>query len=119
MTREQALYNFWAGFGIPAYDEGSVPDETELPYITYNVSLDNFEYPVSSTASIWDESTSWVSISQKCSQIESEISRGGKMISFDNGAFWIKKGHPFAQRVNDPNEKIRRILINVEIEYIV
>lgn len=33
----EALYNFWSGFGLPAYLQDSVPDDATLPYITYEV----------------------------------------------------------------------------------
>ena len=32
-----ALYDFWSGFGIPAYLQDNVPDDAVLPYITYEV----------------------------------------------------------------------------------
>lgn len=34
----KALYTFWSSFGIPAYLTGYVPDEAELPYITFEVA---------------------------------------------------------------------------------
>ena len=33
-----ALYDFWSGFGLPAYLQGNVPGDAVLPYITYDVS---------------------------------------------------------------------------------
>ena len=32
-----ALYDFWSGFGIPAYLQDNVPDDAVLPYITYEL----------------------------------------------------------------------------------
>ena len=41
------------------------------------------------------------------------------MVQYDNGAFWIRKGNPWAQRLADENDdSIRRIVLNVEIEVI-
>jgi hypothetical protein len=40
MDKEQAIQNFWSQFGIPAYDENSVPDDLRYPFITYSVSTD-------------------------------------------------------------------------------
>ena len=31
MTKAAAIYNFWAGFGIPAYEENSVPSGEDAP----------------------------------------------------------------------------------------
>ncbi len=31
----KALYDFLSGFGIPAYDQNTVPDDAELLYLTF------------------------------------------------------------------------------------
>lgn len=119
MNVVQALYSFWAGFGLDAYDEKSVPDEAQMPYITYETITDDFGSPVASTANIFYRSTSWVDVSAKAMQIESAIGNGGKIVPFDGGAFWIVKGHPFSQRLKDSNDdSVRDIVINVGIEFI-
>ena len=118
MNKSQALSNFWNSFDWPAYDESTVPDKTSFPYITFSVSVDDFKYPVSLTASLWDRNTSWATIIEKLDQIADDIGQGGKIITYGDGAFWIKKGTPFAQRVSDEDRTIRRIYMNVEVEYI-
>ena len=35
----KALYQFFSGFGLPAYVEYNVPDEAALPYITYRLHI--------------------------------------------------------------------------------
>ena len=42
MTPAAAVYDFMAGFGIPAYAATSVPDEAGFPYITYELAVDDF-----------------------------------------------------------------------------
>ena len=40
MTREQAIFDFWNSFNIPAFEENSVPtgeDAPAYPYITYQL----------------------------------------------------------------------------------
>lgn len=32
-----ALYNFFSGFDLPAYNESTIPDDAELPYIVYQL----------------------------------------------------------------------------------
>jgi hypothetical protein len=39
MNKSQALQSFWESFGIPAYNEYTVPDNAEMPYITYSVII--------------------------------------------------------------------------------
>ena len=118
MNKTQAINNFWNGFGLMAYDAGSVPDDAELPYITYTIGTDDFDSPVSLTANIWYRSKTWANITNKCEEISQKISRGGCMVRCDGGAIWINKGHPFSQRVADPDDSIRRIFINYEAEFI-
>lgn len=117
----QAFQNFWESFGIDAYDENTVPTgnlRPELPYITYNVVVSYFNRPTMVHASVWYYGTSWKPITEKMKEIEAVFDNGGKFIECDNGAIWMKKGRPFAQRMSDPNDMIRRFYINVEAEFI-
>lgn len=101
-----------------AYDEATVSEEAQLPYITYTAADDDFGYSVSLTASIWYRSYSWEGITKKAEEISERITRGGVMVPYDGGAMLIRKGSPFAQRVRDEDDTIRRIYINVEIEFL-
>ena len=42
MTKAEALHSFYSSFGLTAYEENSVPDDAEFPYITYNITTDSF-----------------------------------------------------------------------------
>lgn len=119
MDRTQALYNFWASFGLPAYDEQTVPDGAQTPYITYETAAGDLFTQVALTASIWYRSNSWSAITQKMEQINDELGLGGKTIPFEGGILWIKRGTPFAQRVAEPNDDaVRRYFLNVVAEFI-
>lgn len=117
-NKDQALHDFWAGFGLTAYDENTVPENAEMPRLTYNVVLASFNEPQAMTASLWYRTRSWEEISDKAAQIAREIGRGGKIVHYDGGAVWIKRGSPFSQRVSDEDDTIRRILINIEAEFL-
>lgn len=119
MDKLQTLNSFWSGFELKAYDETSVPDSAVLPYITYEVAEDDFDHPIAVTASVWYRTTAWTEPIAKVKEIEQAIGRGGKMLSYDGGAFWIKKATPWAQHLRDPDDdSVRRIILNLEIEYI-
>lgn len=119
MDKIQALHSFWSGFDLKAYDETSVPDNTQLPYITYEVSSDDFGNTLAQTASLWYRDSSWASITAKEQQIANYLGRGGKMITYDDGAVWISKASPWSQRLADPSdEMIRRIVLNVQVEFL-
>ena len=121
MDKFQALQSYWASFGIPAYDENTVPtadNKPSYPYIPYDAVEGNLGDYIAMSGSIWDYGTSWSQVTTKLAEIETAIGRGGKMIAIDSGALWIKRGSPFAQRMSDSNDMIRRIFINIEAEYI-
>ena len=118
MNKWQAIDSFWSGFGIPAYDYSSVPDDATFPYITYEVATSSIGEPVLLTASMWFRDTSWMAISQGADAISQYIGMGGTIILYDGGMLWIKRGTPFAQRMSDPDDDIRRIVLNIEAEFI-
>lgn len=121
MDKAQAIHQFWSSFGLTAIDESSAYDESmELPsnYITYEVQTANFGDSVALTASLWYRSTSWKDISQKADQIAEYIGWGGKLIPIDNGYIWIKLGTPFAQRMAVDQDSIRRIYMNITVDFL-
>ena len=121
MDKQQALHNFWAGFNVPAYDENSVPDSMRntFPRITYDVVVDDFLHSTAMSASLWDRSSSWAGVIGLLTDIESKISNGGYILPYDDGALWIKKANPWAQRMGEPSDDtIRRIFLNIEVEFI-
>ena len=118
MDKEQAIHTFWSSFGIPAYDEYSVPDDAKMPYITYNVVDDILDKPVVMHGSLWYRSRSWAEIVAKKKEI-ADFLEGFVTYKLDTGWVWIVQGSPFAQRMNDPNDdNIRRIYINIQAEYL-
>lgn len=130
MTKTQALNSFWNNFGIPAYEESSVPDEIwdkseqkmiplEMPYITYNVATGKLEDTVLLSASLWYHETSWKNIELKADEIAEAIGKQGYYIArIDDGYLYIRQGVPFAQRMSDENPDVRRIYLNIVVEYL-
>jgi hypothetical protein len=117
MNKAQALQQFWSSFGLPAYDQYTAPQSAQMPYITYSVSETDFDYTNALTASLWYRSSSWEEITLKSYEISKNISRGGKVIPIDDGKVWIYRGSPFSQRMSDVDDTVRRIIINITVEY--
>jgi hypothetical protein len=112
----QALQQFWEQFGLPAYAANSVPKNTAMPYITYEAAIDDFGSPVPLSANIYYRSLLWSDISRKASEISAAI--GDCYLSpIEGGYICIRKGSPFAQRMKDEEDSIKRIYINIEVEY--
>ena len=118
MTKAAAIYQFWNSFGLTAYEENSVPDKAQFPYITYQLVTDSFDREIPITASLWYRSESWTAINAKTEEISQRISRGGKIVSCDSGAIWLKRGQPFAQNMGDESDDlIKRKYLNITAEF--
>ena len=122
MTKEAALYNFWSMFGLPAYEENSVPsgeDGAEFPYITYQVVTDSFGNDVAMAGSVWYRSTSWKEANAKAQEISNVLGSGGVTLDCDGGIIWLRRGVPFAQSMGDDSDGlIKRKYINITAEFI-
>lgn len=116
MDRWQALQSFWSSFGWTAYDENSVPDNAELPYITYRASVGSLEDVFNVDASLWERSESWANISRKADQISDYIG-SHQSIKIDGGYMYVTRGNPFAQRM-DGGDGIRRIYVMTAVEFL-
>lgn len=118
MDRWEALYNFWSSFGIPAYEENSVPSDATFPYITYESSVGGFESVLPLSASIWDRTTRGTAfVDAKADEIEKYIKnmgcpeiKGGRYRAYTDGTS--------AQNMGDPDDKlIKRKLLTVYFEF--
>ena len=119
MTKAAAIYQFWNSFGLTAYEENTVPTDAAFPYITYQLVTDSFDREIPLTASIWYRSESWTTINAKTEEISQKISRGGKIISCDDGAIWLKRGQPFAQNMGDESDDlIKSKYLNITAEFL-
>ena len=118
MTKAAAIYQFWNGFGLTAYEENTVPADAAFPYITYQLVTDSFDREVAVAASLWYRGESWTAINAKTEEISAHIGLGGKIVKCDGGRIWIKRGQPFAQNMGDESDDlIKRKYLNVNIEY--
>lgn len=122
MTKQEALYSFWNGFGLKAYEETTVPTGAkapEFPYITYSVSTDSIGNDVGLSASLWYYSKSWKAPAEKADEIAAAIGRSGRSIRFEGGTLWIRRGSPFSQNMSDDSsDMVRRVYLNVIAEFI-
>ncbi len=118
MDKWEAQHNFWNSFGVPAYEEHSVPDDATFPRITYESATSTFENLVSITASIWTRTTSWLQADTLADNIERYIKQMG-CPEIKDGRYRVFIGDTtFAQRMDDPNDdQIKRILLNVQFEF--
>lgn len=119
MDKEQTMHDFFSSFGWKAYDENTVPDDAEMPRITYGLSTDSLDNVVSIAISLWDKSYSWASVTHKAQEISEALTfMHPPAIPCEGGRIFIKPGTPFTQRMSDSSDSmIRRLYINLEVEF--
>ena len=122
MTKYEAFYQFYSQFGLPAYEENSVPSGDDFPgypYLVYEVQLNSFsDTDTALSFSIIDRTDSLIDSYEKSGEIAAYISRGGKVIAIDGGYMRIYRGSPWAQVQRDPNdEKVKRLYHTVNVAF--
>lgn len=117
MDKAQAIHQFWSRFGT-AYDENTVPDDAQMPYITYSVDTGSLEDVLTVSGDLWERSTSWEGITKKAQEIADYIGPGGRSVKIDNGYMYLCRGNPFSQRMADDGDNVRRIYLIIQIEFL-
>lgn len=117
MTANNALFQFFNGFGIPAYPVTSVPEDEEMPYITYPLSISYFdEVPVTLDVNIWYRSESEAVPTEKAMEIGDCI-KNGYILPIDGGYIHLHPGSPFMRAVADEDNSIKRRVLNITAEF--
>lgn len=110
----QALYSFWSSFGIPAATVGTVPDEWDVPYITYSlVESEPFD-PVTHYAQVWYRDTGNAAMLSKVDEIKAAIGEG-VVIECDGGYVVIRPANPYVQLMVDEDPANRYAYINLQL----
>ena len=121
MDRWEAQYAFWASFGVPAYEENSVPDRGEIsyPYITFQKVLTPFYGRTVVNPSVWTRSPSWAEADALALSIFERTDGGGAPISFDGGSIQAYADeNNFAQSMGDPEDDlIKRYRLSVILDF--
>ena len=112
----KAFYDFWSSFGIPAYVEGYIPENAELPYLTYSLADTDWRFQTATYAQLWYRDTSLQSITAKAQEIREAIGEG-IMLDCANGFICIYKQATFVQMFSDEeDEQIKRAYISITVD---
>lgn len=120
MDKYQAQFNFWSSFGIPAYEENTVPDAdyVAFPYITYQAVNAGFDEDAVVNASIWTRNTSWEQADNLANTVQNALRNGGVVVPYTGGMIWVTPENPLIQNMGDPNDdRIRRKLLTVQLHF--
>lgn len=116
MTKSAALYSFFSGFGITAYADTAVPEDAEMPYLTYNNVQDNWGNSVALTVNLWYRTTSEKPLNDKVDEIAAALPR---YVPCDGGAVLFTRGSPFSQSLTDDTDAtVKRRYLNITAEYL-
>lgn len=123
MTKADALYQFFSGFSLPAYEENNVYALEEIPsfpYLTYEKNTGAFgETDIPLTFSLWYRSHAWADADAKVEEISAFIGRGGYTVAIDGGYMHIKRSDGnFAQSMGDPSDDmIKRKVCSITVKF--
>ena len=110
----QALYQFFSGFGIPAYAANTVPDDAQLPYLTYPLQEPEWNTKATFYVTVYDRSkTSNLSVLEMADEIVRAIGTGIRL-PFDGGLLVIWPESPLIQSL-PPDNDVRAAYINLAL----
>ena len=114
ISTAKALYEFFSGFGIPAYTKDTVPEDAELPYITYSLQEPEWNRACSLYAIVYYRNqTSNVDALQKADEIAAAIGTGIRL-RCDGGLLVLWPETPLVQSM-PPDNDVRSAYINLSI----
>ena len=108
-----ALKAFFSGFDLPAYAVGSVPEDAELPYITYSMSVPEWNQKASMYAQVWDRTRCHTRIIQKADQITQVIGDNVVRIPIYGGYLVIWPESPLIQIMIDGDTRAAYINLSI------
>ena len=117
-NKYQALYEFYNTFGIPAYEENSVPEDAELPYITYEIMTADLDMEnIAMSCQIYFKSNSLMKVNAITEKLYNTLS-GGLKLKCDTGYIVLYRGRPFAQNRPSGDKTVKAKYINISADYI-
>lgn len=112
MTKTEALYNFWKGFGIDAYPSNAIPDDVYLPFLTFEKRIDE---SAETTIHLYYHTESEKIPDAKAEEISSSL-MSGKIVKYDGGAFVINISSPAWYSVADQSDAdMKHRIINTTV----
>lgn len=110
----EKLKAFFSGFGLPAFQEDSVPEGTALPYITYSISVPEWNQKATMYAQVWDRTKTNAGIIQVADQITHAIGEC-RNIPFDGGYLVLWPETPLIQIQTDGDFRYAYISLSINV----
>lgn len=128
MDKWQAIDTYWNGFGLPAFNELTVPENIpdgkggtvslkDIPFITYQAAIGSLNGPMVLSGSLYWRSNSWAWGMQKATAMQKVMDRE---IKVDGG--YVKFRVPVANSAQPATDafdpQVRRMIFSVEVEFL-
>ena len=118
-TKQAAVQAFLSSFGVPAYPASAVPEQAEMPYLTYELPIGAWgDGDASMLVNLWCRTESEAEPNARAARLAERLGLGGVVLACDGGAMWLRRGSPFCQPVADTDPSVKRRYINIDIEYL-
>lgn len=112
---QRALYGFLSGFGIPAYNTDTVPDDAVEPYLTFPPTLPEWNTPATFFVNVYyRDNKSNYAVMAKAEEIAAAIGDRGVRIPCDGGVVVINPQNPLIQTIPE-NEGVRGAYLNLQL----
>lgn len=123
MTKQEAIYRFFSGFGVEAYEESQIKDgfEPSYPYITYSAATGcASDGECAAYADLWfKDCKDLKNPNALLNRISEFVGSGGIAIPCDGGGILIKRAKPFSKNQTDKHDAdIRRVSLRFSLEYL-
>ena len=100
----KTLKQFVGGFDLPAYASDSVPDDVQLPYLTYPITEPEWNQKATFYIQGWFRTTNYRDLLAKADEIVREIGEG-IILSMDSGSLVIYPETPLVQTMTAKDNK--------------
>ena len=114
LNTARALQKFYSGFGMQAFTTDNVPDEQELPYITYRFADSDWEQPISHYCIIYMRTRRNVELLEKAEEIKNAIGQGLRIPCAD-GCLYLHYENAEIMSDSD-NPDIRSVYISMQMD---
>ena len=97
----KAVYQFFSAFNVPAYDQQAVPEDAELPYITYYVQEPEWGTQATGFAQVWYRTKSRATVNEKTDEIVRAIGDRGVLLECQGGYVMLRPETPFISPIQN------------------
>ena len=119
MTPEAAVTRWLAdAVGLRVHARGHVPEGSAYPYATLYRPGGGGGARSGAPPDRGSRGPGVAAPTPAARRLSAAISRGGAMVPFDGGAAWVRRGEPWCQPVEDPDDAVERRTINIEVEWL-